>query len=107
MSTRVYWAISHYYGANMRDEHGRMIGTVRAFATKADRDEWVSNGNAYVDQCDSREALPEKDRTVREAVSVCKTYNRGSHFRGHDRKRALLAMFSREIPPAEMWTGEA
>lgn len=52
---RKWYAIEHRYGATVMD-NGTHIGALREFASRADRDAWVSNGRG-LDGPGCREAL--------------------------------------------------
>lgn len=69
-----YWAISHRYGAQVRDDRGDMIGKIVAFRTKGERDTWVADGPAYSTDYGAREPLVSDCREVRHSIREFEDY---------------------------------
>lgn len=64
-NSKNYYGFSHYYGANMRGEDGNYIGTVHEFASKAERDAWVSDGPDYATEQGARTTIKASTPEVR------------------------------------------
>lgn len=72
---RLWYAISHRYGAHACDNRGNHIGDVVAFSSKAKRDFWVAESPTdYQTEAGYREALKANDPQDLEAIRRWQRY---------------------------------